>query len=120
MKLFDNCKQFKLQNDKIITGMVSDEGESYKFRKSIKPEGAVENWMNKVDAEMQSTLKSITKEGVYNYGKMERIKWIKKYLGMVVLCGSKIWWTWRVEDVFRKVKESDKYAMKKESKKQSE
>ena len=34
---------------------------------------------------------------------------------MNVLIGSKVWWTWRVEDVFRKVKEGDKYAMKKES-----
>ena len=34
---------------------------------------------------------------------------------MVVLLGSQIWWTWRVEDTFRKVKEEDKYAMKKEA-----
>lgn len=38
---------------------------------------------------------------------------------MVVLCGSKTWWTWRVEDVFRKVKEGDKYAMKNELKLQT-
>ena len=97
--------------------MESDKGEKYLFEKPVKPEGAVENWMNSVDLEMQKTLKTLTREGIYFYGKMERIKWIKKYLAMIVLAGSKIWWTWRVEDVFRKVKEGNKYAMKMESKK---
>lgn len=40
-------------------------------------------------------------------------------LGMVAIVGTQIWWTWRVEDVFRKVKLGDKHAMKKESSKQT-
>lgn len=32
MKLFYNCKKFKLLNDKIIQGMESEEGESYEFK----------------------------------------------------------------------------------------
>lgn len=31
---------------------------------------------------------------------------------MVTIVGTQIWWTWRVEDVFDKVKEGNKYAMK--------
>lgn len=62
----------------------------------------------------------MTKEGVYYFGKMEREKWLESQLGMIVIVGSQIWWTWRVEDVFRKVKEGDKYAMKKESFRQTE
>ena len=31
---------------------------------------------------------------------------------MLVLVGSQIWWTWEVEDTFRKVAEGNKYAMK--------
>jgi dynein heavy chain len=38
---------------------------------------------------------------------------------MVCIVGTQIWWTWRVEDVFRKVREGDKYAMKNELKKQT-
>jgi|Transcript_26839 dynein heavy chain len=34
---------------------------------------------------------------------------------MVALLGSQIWWTWSVEDVFRKVKQGNKHAMKEES-----
>ena len=34
------------------------------------------------------------------------------YQGMVVLAASQVWWTWEVEDVFRKVKQGEKQAMK--------
>ena len=53
-----------------------------------------------------------TKEGVYMYAQMPRGKWIEKCLGMVTLSGSAIWWTWETEDVFRRVRDGNKYAMK--------
>ena len=53
-----------------------------------------------------------TKEGVYLYAQMPRSKWIEKCLGMVTLSGSAIWWTWETEDVFRRVRDGNKYAMK--------
>lgn len=34
------------------------------------------------------------------------------YQGMVVLVASQVWWTWEVEDVFRKVQKGEKQAMK--------
>jgi len=118
LKLFDNCKKLDFKG-KQITGMHSDEGERYAFKEPRKAEGAVENWMNKVDDEMKSTLKRITKEAVYYYHKDERTQWVRAQLGMVCLVGTQIWWTWRVEDVFNKVKEGNKYAMKQESEKQT-
>lgn len=39
------------------------------------------------------------------------------YQGMVVLATNQVWWTWEVEDVFKKVKKGDKMAMKNYSKK---
>ena len=39
------------------------------------------------------------------------------YQGMVVLAGNQVWWTWEVEDVFRKVKKGDKMGMKNHAKK---
>lgn len=39
-----------------MIGMTSDEGESYEFETPVKPEGNVEDWMNKVDDEMKDTL----------------------------------------------------------------
>ena len=119
LKLFDNIKELSFNKVKAVTGITSDEGEYFDLREPRKAEGAVENWMTRVDQEMQSTLKKITKEAVYNYHNMERTVWVKKQLGMTCLVGTQIWWTWRVEDVFRKVREGNKYAMKQEALKQT-
>ena len=40
------------------------------------------------------------------------------YQGMVCLAGNQIWWTWEVEDVFKKVKKGYKQGMKDFAKKQ--
>lgn len=39
------------------------------------------------------------------------------YQGMVCLAASQVWWTWEVEDVFRKIKHGGKTALKDYSKK---
>ena len=46
-----------------------------------------------------------------------RVQWIYEYQGMVVLAANQVWWTWEVEDTFRKVKKGDKMGMKNYSKK---
>ena len=68
--------------------------------------------MTKVDHEMKRTLHRITKEAAFKYGSQERVAWVLENLGMVAIVGTQIWWTWRVEDVFDKVREGNKYAMK--------
>ncbi|XP_044541337.1 dynein axonemal heavy chain 10 [Gracilinanus agilis] len=40
------------------------------------------------------------------------IEWMLLYQGMVVLVANQVWWTWEVEDVFRKIKKGEKQAMK--------
>lgn len=75
--------------------------------------------MKRVDEEMQSTMHKKTKEGTFNYANKERIQWVLENLGMVAIVGAQIWWTWRVEDVFRKVREGNKHAMKQENSKQT-
>jgi dynein heavy chain len=118
-KLFDNVKSLEFERGK-VTKVFSDEGEFFSFFEPYKPDGAVEVWMTKVDEIMLDTLRKLTKEGVFMYAKMDRAEWMFKYLGMIVIVTRQIWWTWRVEDVFRKVKEGDKYAMKKEARFQTE
>ena len=34
------------------------------------------------------------------------------YQGMVVLAANQVWWTWEVEDVFKRVKKGEKLALK--------
>jgi dynein heavy chain len=120
IKLFDNVKALGFDKANKVVKMISEEGESFNFFEPYKPDGPVEVWMSNVDKIMISTLRKLTKEGVFNYAKMEREDWLRKYICMICLVGKQIWWTWRVEDVFRKVsKEGDKYAMKKEASEQT-
>lgn len=56
--------------------MLSDEGEDYPYKEPCKTDGPVELWMTKVDEEMQSTLKKMTKESVFHYANKERVPWI--------------------------------------------
>lgn len=89
LSLFDNCKKLVFgKGDKQMVGMVSDEGEEYEFETPVKPEGNVEDWMNKVDEEMKNTLKLICKKAVHHYAKSDRIEWIKEQIGMVALVGT--------------------------------
>lgn len=113
LKLFDNVKLLSfVRNNKNVGAMESSEGESFTFRTLSVVEGPVETWMTGVEAEMRDTLQRIAKEGVFQYAHSERIQWLDDVLGMVSLAGSQIWWTWEVEDVFRRVKNGNKYAMK--------
>ncbi|KAF4667709.1 Dynein heavy chain 10, axonemal [Perkinsus chesapeaki] len=122
LKLFDNAKEivFKPGTANVI-GMVSDEGERWTFCNTVKAVGAVEDWMNKVDDEMKDSLLRLMKEAVYHYPSSERTQWILSRLGMVVLAGTQIWWTWSIEDTFKRVMEKgDKNAMKKELRKETQ
>jgi dynein heavy chain len=120
LKLFDNCRSLQFgKGDKLVTGMTSDEDEKYEFEVPCKPEGKVEEWMGRVDEEMKSTLHLIVKKAIFLYAKAERVEWIKEQLGMVTIAGTQIWWTFAVEDVFKRVREGDKHAMKNELKQET-
>lgn len=43
-----------------------------------------------------------------------RTQWITEQLGMVACVGSRIWWTWRVEDAFERIEQGDKNALRDE------
>lgn len=85
--------------------MHSEEEESYDFELPVKPEGSIEEWMFRVEDEMKRTLHVHTKKGVFFYAKEDRIEWIKQQLGMVALVGSQTWWTFAIEDVFKRINE---------------
>jgi dynein heavy chain len=119
IKMFDNVLKINFgtgKNEKAIVGMSSSEGEVLDFKRVIPVEGRVEEWMSAVEVEMKKTNRAIHKEAVFYYASMDRMKWIFAYQGMVALAGSQVWWTFEVEDVFRKIKAGNKLAMKKYSK----
>eukprot|EP00048_Salpingoeca_helianthica_P012901 m.192885 g.192885 ORF g.192885 m.192885 type:complete len:4604 (+) comp15437_c5_seq116:137-13948(+) len=121
IKMFDNIAalHFGSGSSKNVAGaMVSAEGEEMVLRQAITAEGRVEDWMTDVLAEMRRTNKLVTKEAVFRYMESgSRTDWIAASLGMVALAGSQVWWTWEVEDVFSRVAQGDKKAMKVYSKK---
>jgi len=94
--------------------MKSDEGEEYEFENAVKPEGNIEEWMQRVDDEMKKTLHVLTKRATFHYAKEDRVEWVQKHIGMVTLVGTQIWWTFAIEDVFKRRQRGDKNAMKDE------
>ncbi|RKO94122.1 dynein heavy chain and region D6 of dynein motor-domain-containing protein [Blyttiomyces helicus] len=119
IKMFDNIIKLNFgtgKNEKAIVGMGSSEGEVLDFIRVVPVEGRVEEWMAAVESEMKKSNRTIHKEAVFHYADMERLAWMQKYQGMVTLAGSQVWWTWEVEEVFRKIKAGNKLAMKKYSK----
>eukprot|EP01135_Chromosphaera_perkinsii_P009070 Nk52_evm1s1607 gene=Nk52_evmTU1s1607 len=123
IKMYDNVASLNLRENGssfLANGMISAENEELCFQKSVTAAGKVEDWMNSVKYEMQKTNEAITKEAVFKYMSMNRVEWIYKYIGMVTLAASKVWWTWEIEDAFEKVRKGNKMAMKIFSKKLSE
>ncbi|XP_014373608.2 dynein heavy chain 10, axonemal, partial [Alligator sinensis] len=117
IKMYDNIASLRFRegdsNEKIATAMISAEGEVMEFRRAVAAEGRVENWMTAVLAEMRRTNRLLTKEAIFRYCEdRSRVDWMLLYEGMMVLAANQIWWTWEVEDVFRKVKKGEKQAMK--------
>ncbi|XP_037672459.1 dynein heavy chain 10, axonemal isoform X6 [Choloepus didactylus] len=117
IKMYDNIAALRFNDgesgEKLVSAMISAEGEVMEFRKIIRAEGHVEDWMTAVLNEMRRTNRLITKEAIFRYCEdRSRVDWMLLYQGMVVLAASQVWWTWEVEDVFHKVKQGEKQAMK--------
>ncbi|XP_074463065.1 dynein axonemal heavy chain 10 [Larus michahellis] len=117
IKMYDNVASLRFQDGdgdkKIATAMISAEGEVMEFRQAVAAEGRVENWMTAVLQEMRRTNRLLTKEAIFRYCEdRSRVDWMLLYQGMMVLAANQVWWTWEVEDVFRKVKKGEKQAMK--------
>uniref|UniRef100_A0A2K5DJP1 Dynein axonemal heavy chain 10 n=1 Tax=Aotus nancymaae TaxID=37293 RepID=A0A2K5DJP1_AOTNA len=117
IKMYDNIASLRFHDgdsgEKLVSAMISAEGEVMEFRKIVRAEGRVEDWMTAVLNEMRRTNRLITKEAIFRYCEdRSRVDWMLLYQGMVVLAASQVWWTWEVEDVFRKVQKGEKQAMK--------
>eukprot|EP01051_Picozoa_sp_SAG22_P022679 SAG22_NODE_5527_length_999_cov_0.992222_1_plen_128_part_10 len=113
LKMYDATAALKYgRGNKAIVGASSPEGETFAFKNPSVIEGAIEVWMKAMNTEAISTLRANMKESVYLYNKKpNRLEWIHSVLGMCSCAGGQIWWTWEVEEAFRRVK-TDNKAMK--------
>lgn len=117
--MFDNIKSLKFvernDGDILATAMVDSVGEFMDFRDPVVAAGRVENWMNLILAEMRKTNRHVTKKAIFEFGKIRersRVNWILAYQGMVCLAANAVWWTAEVEEVFAKVVNGQRSAMK--------
>jgi len=74
--------------------MYSDEGEQVEFMDKVdpKPKG-VEYWLGEVELEMKKAVKNEIKKACDDYYQVERVEWVRKWIGQAVLNGSQIFWT---------------------------
>ncbi|KAL5967125.1 Dynein heavy chain 10 axonemal, partial [Taenia solium] len=118
IKMFDNIMCLEPtkteQGVPLVVGMRSTEGEVMKFKQPVVCTGRIEKWMTKVETEMKGSNRLITKEAIYRYREEStRDEWALRFQGMVVVAASQVWWTWEVEDAFRRLDtKSDKAALK--------
>ncbi|KAI8916282.1 dynein heavy chain and region D6 of dynein motor-domain-containing protein [Gorgonomyces haynaldii] len=116
IKMYDNVLKLNFgtgKHERFVVGMTSAEGEVLEFRRPAPLEGRVEEWMGGVEQEMKRSNRTLHKEAIFYYGSIDRLVWLQQNLGMVGITCSQVWWTWEVEDVFRKIKSGNKLAMKK-------
>lgn len=76
---------------------------------------SVENWLNNIIKEMRKSVRFYLKKAIYDYGRnreQPRIDWIAENCGMVCLAASQIWWTAEMEEVFHRIRNGEKDAMK--------
>ncbi|XP_011874224.1 PREDICTED: dynein heavy chain 10, axonemal [Vollenhovia emeryi] len=117
-KMFDNLDKFALVSDNMdtlmATALISCEREVMDFRNPVSTEGQIEIWMGLALEEMKRTNRYLTKKAIYSYGKVRRprTQWILEFQGMMVLVANQIWWTAEVENVFDKISQGNKRAMK--------
>lgn len=71
LQMYDNIALLRFSDgdsgEKLVLAMISAEGEVMEFRKTIRAEGRVEDWMTAVLNEMRRTNRLITKEAIFRY-----------------------------------------------------
>ncbi|KAL3317579.1 Dynein heavy chain 10, axonemal [Cichlidogyrus casuarinus] len=117
IKMFDNIaklnfvKGSNLENS--VTAMISSEQEKMDYDQPVSATGRVEEWMTRVEEEMKRSNRLLCKKAVFYYrDKKSRVDWMFDFQGMMVLVANQIWWTWEIEDVFRKLANGHKTALK--------
>eukprot|EP00767_Chilomastix_cuspidata_P004259 gnl/Chilomastix_cuspidata/4391.p1 GENE.gnl/Chilomastix_cuspidata/4391~~gnl/Chilomastix_cuspidata/4391.p1 ORF type:complete len:5137 (+),score=567.95 gnl/Chilomastix_cuspidata/4391:1094-15412(+) len=122
IKMFDCTKSLEFKtgpSSQLVSALNSKKGEILELVEPVAVTGPIENWMLNVQKAMLLAVWTVIKRGVFEHGHFDRDEWIKKTHGQVTLTSSKIWWTWYVEDAFRKVRKGNPHAMKQLSKRLS-
>jgi dynein heavy chain, axonemal len=100
--------------------MISAEKENVKFLKAIdvnegSRKGNVEIWLKEIETLMMDTLREITRNSICDT-KVERIEWVRRWPGQVILSVNMSRWTTAVKfkkSKIQKIRKSKKKEIKK-------
>ncbi|KAM6951542.1 dynein axonemal heavy chain 3 [Aplochiton taeniatus] len=100
-KCFEGIAKLEFNQDMEITGMISSEKETVPFSENIVParaKGMVEKWLLEVEHMMLRSVRDVIYQGVLEYVKVPRKKWVLRWAGQVVICASSVYWTTEVSN----------------------
>lgn len=99
-KCFEGINKLHFNKSLEALSMISIEKEEVQFLEKVSTEaarGSVERWLLQVEEQMLSSIKDQTAKSVAAYRTTDRITWITKWPGMVVLAVSQIYWSADIE-----------------------
>ena len=128
LKCFDNVKALELRapanknRAMEADAMFSSDKEMVPFDKPVVLDGAVENWLTKIELEMRRTLRIQMNQCKHAHKKTKRDKWIKDWPGQLIIAVSQLGWTADTSKAItgggKKVKVNPKKGLKSMRKKQ--
>ena len=97
-KCFEGIGNLVFEENNLITGMVSGEGETVPFGgENIQPSSMVEQWLVEVEERMFKSMARVVRESNAAHKQTDRISWMQQWQGQVVICVAGIAWTHDVE-----------------------
>jgi dynein heavy chain len=97
-KCFDAMNELEFDENLVIRGMHSAEGESVRFSEPIDPnqgakKGNIELWLKDVETQMRLSLAREMKRGFHAYATTPRSEWVLNHPGQIVLAVAQVYWT---------------------------
>jgi len=104
-KMFAGITQLKFRpdNDQVIIGMASSEGEAVMFKEHIdvSKSARIQDWLTQVEHQMRFTLASLLEDAISSFVSPDRIEdyfaWVGRYPSQVALLGTQVRWSELVE-----------------------
>jgi dynein heavy chain, axonemal len=108
--LFDSVKKvtFDKADRSLINSIHFDGGgavETVEFDEPVKAEGLIEEWLCRVESEMQRSVRSVCAGGAQEVFSMPLLDFVNKYIAQVALLGVQILWTQKVTDCLERGKD---------------
>jgi dynein heavy chain len=112
-KLFDaiNSVTFDEQDRKLIVTIhqhFAGEKEDVTLDEGVKAEGQIEDWLNKLEKEMQKSMRKICQSAAQDAYSMPLREFTDAYQSQVALLGIQFLWTSRIQEALSKGKKADK------------